>query len=126
MLECIDLHIDRNTFNCVFIYCVTAMALFQIYKYRYVLVIQISHLVCLFVLSLIPNDEVHLVEQNCCVLRQGGEHEEDAGQHPGLDSRQTLRLRGVGGHVVEDVDQHQEQGDQEGHPAGDNVHGNEE
>ena len=30
-------------------------------------------------------------------------------------------LGGVGGHGVEDVDQHQEQGDQERHPPGDNV-----
>ena len=33
---------------------------------------------------------------------------------------------GVGGDSVEDVDQHQEQGHQEGHPAGDDVHGDEE
>ena len=111
MLECIDLHIDRNTFNCVFVYCFKYID----YRYRYVLDIQISHLVCLFVLFLIPNDEVHLVEQNCCVLSQGCEHEEDAGQHPGLDSRQTLRLRGVGRHVVEDVHENQEQGHQQSH-----------
>ena len=43
------------------------------------------------------------------------EHEEDAGQHPGLDSRQTLRLGGVGGHVVEDVHENQEQGHQQCH-----------
>ena len=53
-------------------------------------------------------------------------HEEDTGQHPGLYCRQTLGLGGVGGDRVEDVDQHQEQGDQKPHPAGDNVHGNEE
>ena len=35
-------------------------------------------------------------------------------------------LGGVGGDGVEDVDQHQEQGDQEGHPAWDYVRGNNE
>ena len=38
----------------------------------------------------------------------------------------TFSLGGVGGDVVEDVDQHQEQGDQEGHPARDYVRGNHE
>ena len=38
------------------------------------------------------------------------------------DCRQvTFSLGSVGGDVVEDVDQHQEQGDQERHPARDNV-----
>ena len=32
-------------------------------------------------------------------------------------ARLTFSLGGVGGDVVEDVDQHQEQGDQESHPA---------
>ena len=49
------------------------------------------------------------------------EHKEDTGQHPGLYCRQTLGLRGVGGDRVEDVDQHQEQGHQERHPARDDV-----
>ena len=48
-------------------------------------------------------------------------HVDDAGDHPGLHRRQTLRLRGVGRHRVEDVDQDEEQGDQERHPARDNV-----
>ena len=53
-------------------------------------------------------------------------HEENTGQHPGLYGSQTLSLGGVGGDRVEDVDQHQEQGDKKPHPAGNNVHGNEE
>ena len=60
------------------------------------------------------------------LLNQSPKHEEDACQHPGLDSGESLRLGSVGGDVVEDVDQHQEQGDQEGHPSGDDVHGDEE
>ena len=42
---------------------------------------------------------------------------ENADQHPDLYSSQALSLGRVGGHVVEDIDQHQEQGDQEGHPS---------
>ena len=60
------------------------------------------------------------------LLHQRAEHEEDAGQHPGLDGGQPLRLRGVCGHCVEDVDEHQEDGDEERHPAGDHVHRDEE
>ena len=52
------------------------------------------------------------------------EHKEDTGQHPGLYCRQTLGLRGVGGDRVEDVDQHQEQGHKERHPARDDVRRN--
>ena len=40
-----------------------------------------------------------------------------ADQHPDLYCSQSFSLGRVGGDVVEDVDQHQEQGDQEGHPA---------
>ena len=59
------------------------------------------------------------------LLNQSPKHEEDACQHPGLDSGESLRLGSVGGDVVEDVDQHQEQGDQQGHPARYHVHGDE-
>ena len=51
------------------------------------------------------------------LLNQSPKHEEDACQHPGLDSGESLRLGSVGGDGVEDVDQHQEQGDEESHPA---------
>ena len=57
---------------------------------------------------------------------EGSKNKEYAGEHPGLYCRQTLRLGGVGGDRVEDVDQHQEQGDQEGHPARYYVRGNNE
>ena len=59
-------------------------------------------------------------------LYEGAEHEEDAGEHPGLDGRQPLRLGRVRRHRVEDVDEHQEEGDEERHPAGDHVHRDEE
>ena len=48
------------------------------------------------------------------LLYQSTEHEEDACQHPGLDSGESLRLGSVGGDGVEDVDQHQEQSDKKG------------
>ena len=51
------------------------------------------------------------------VLRQDAKDVDDAGDHPGLHRRQTLGLRGVGRHRVEDVDQDEEQGDEERHPA---------
>ena len=44
-------------------------------------------------------------------------NEEDAGQHPDLDGRQTLGLGRVGRDVVEDVDEDEEEGDQERHAA---------
>ena len=42
---------------------------------------------------------------------------DDAGHYPGLHSRQTLGLGSVGSDRVEDVDQDEEQGDQQSHPA---------
>ena len=53
-------------------------------------------------------------------------HKEDAGEHPGLYCCQTLSLGCVGGDGVEDVDQHQEQGDQERHPPWNDVRRNDE
>ena len=46
------------------------------------------------------------------LLYESTKYKENAGQHPGFYSCQTLGLGGVGGHVIEDVDKHQEQGDQ--------------
>ena len=40
------------------------------------------------------DNQSHLVEQQGCVLCQRGEHEENTGEHPGLDSGQTLSLGG--------------------------------
>ena len=60
------------------------------------------------------------------LLYQSTEHEEDACQHPGLDSGESLRLGSVGGDGVEDVDQHQEQSDQETHSPRDDIHWNQE
>ena len=59
------------------------------------------------------------------LLYESTKYKENAGQHPGFYGSQTLSLGCVGGHCVEDVDQHQEQGDQEGHPTRDHVHGDE-
>ena len=56
------------------------------------------------------------------LLNQSPKHKEDACQHPCLDSGESLRLGSVGGDVVEDVNQHQEQGDEKGHPARYHVH----
>ena len=42
---------------------------------------------------------------------------DDTGHHPGLHGSQTLGLGSVGSDRVEDVDQDEEQGDQQGHPT---------
>jgi hypothetical protein len=60
------------------------------------------------------------------LLDESAEDEENAGQHPGLDSGEPLRFGGVGRHRVEDVHQHQEQGDQQSHPPRDHVHRDQE
>lgn len=39
-------------------------------------------------------------------------------QHPGRDRRHALGVWGHIGHVVEDVDEHEEEGDQQGHSPG--------
>ena len=45
------------------------------------------------------------------------EDEEDACEHPDLDGGESLGLGRVGRDVVEDVDQHEEQRDQQRHPT---------
>ena len=60
------------------------------------------------------------------LLYESTKHKEDTGKHPGLYCSESLCLRGVGGDGVEDVDKHQEKSDEERHPAGDHVHGDEE
>ena len=57
---------------------------------------------------------------------KGSKHEENTGQHPDLNGGETLCLGTVGVYIVEDVDQDKEEGDEERHPAGDNVRGDEE
>ena len=54
------------------------------------------------------------------------ENEEDAGQHPDLNGCQALGLGRVRVDVVEDVDEHEEESDQERHAPGDDVGGDEE
>ncbi len=46
--------------------------------------------------------------------------------HKKCSSMLTLGLRGVGGDGVEDVDQHEEERDEEGHPAWDHLRGDHE
>ena len=60
------------------------------------------------------------------LLYQSTEHKEDACQHPGLYSGESLRLGSVGGDGVEDVDQHQEQSDEQCHPPRDHIHRDQE
>ena len=74
---------------------------------------------------------------------QSSEHKEYTGQHPDLYGSHacitnvkigtsqllgdlTLCLGSVGGDVVEDVDQHEEERDEERHPPGDDVRRNHE
>ncbi len=57
------------------------------------------------------------LEQDDGVLSQRAEDEDDAGDDPGLDGRQSLGLGRVGLDGVEDVDQDQEDGHQQGHPT---------
>ena len=47
-------------------------------------------------------------------------------QHPGGDGRHALHVGGVGGDHVEDVGEHEEEGDEHRHPAGDHLGGDEE
>ena len=47
-------------------------------------------------------------------------------QHPGGDGSHALHVGGVGGDHVEDVGEHEEEGDEHRHPAGDNIRGDEE
>ena len=54
-------------------------------------------------------------EEYARVLRECAEDKEDAGEHPGLDGGEPLGLGRVGRHRVEDVDQDEEEGDQQGH-----------
>ena len=42
------------------------------------------------------------------------------------DGRESLHIGGVGGDIIEDVDEHEEDGDKERHPARNNLRGNEE
>ena len=77
------------------------------------------------------------------LLYQGTKDKEDTSKHPCLDRSQPLRLWsiyvtyrqfymdlfhlwGVGCDCIEDVDKDEEEGDEEGHPARDDVHGDEE
>ena len=57
------------------------------------------------------------LEQEDGVLAEGPEDEDDAGDDPGLDGRQTFGLGRVCLDRVEDVDQHQEDRHQKGHPT---------
>ncbi len=60
------------------------------------------------------------------LLDESAEDKEYAGQHPGLDGGESLRLGRVGRHRVEYVHQDKEQGDQQRHPTRYHVHGDQE
>ena len=62
-----------------------------------------------------------LPEQNSRVSGKGPEDKEDAGDDPGRDRGQALDIGRVARDVVEDVDQHEEEGDQEGHSPRDDL-----
>ena len=57
---------------------------------------------------------------------QGREHEQDAHDHPRGDGGHPLHVGRVVGDGVEDVDQHEEQRDEHGHPPGDHLRRDEE
>ena len=70
-------------------------------------------------LELSPITNITNIEET--TTYESPKHKEYTGEHPGLYCCQPLSLGGVGGDGVEDVDQHQEQGDQQGHPARNDV-----
>ena len=82
--------------------------------------------VLFYLMFIFPNKKIHLVKEKSSVLCQSGKHKENAGQHPGFNSSQTLRLGCVGGDVVEDVDQDQEQCHQQSHATRNNIWRNKE
>ena len=53
--------------------------------------------------------------KHCLNIAGLTEDKENASQHPDLYSSESFSLGRVGGDIVEDVDQHQEEGDEEGH-----------
>ena len=67
-----------------------------------------------------------LLPQEVCVAEESPKDKEDADQHPGADGGHALHVGGVGCHDVEDVDEHEEEGDEHRHSAGDHLGGNEE
>ena len=60
-------------------------------------------------------------EEDGGILQHRPEDEDDAGDHPGLDGGEALRLGRVGLDRVVDVDEDEEEGDQHGHPARDHL-----
>ena len=87
---------------------------------------QLSLLLSLFSIFLSFQTALFLLPQKVCVAEQSAEDKEDADQHPGADGGHPLHIWRVRRHDVEDVDEHEEEGDQHGHPAGDNLGGDEE
>lgn len=80
--------------------------------------------------------QLHL-EQDSRVLHQGGEHEDNAGDHPGLHGGESLSLQirqathkvmgaqhylgGVGLDCIEDVDEHEKDGNEKSHSSRNNL-----
>ena len=63
-------------------------------------------------------------QKNDRVFPKSSEDEDDAGNDPGLDGGETLGLWAVGLNCVEDVDEHQEDCDKEGHTTRNNLENN--
>ena len=63
------------------------------------------------------NNQFHFMKENGRIFSQSSKNEENTRQHPGLNCGQAFRLGCVGGDVVEDVDQHQEESHEQGHPT---------
>ena len=57
---------------------------------------------------------------------QGEEDEEDTDKHPGCNGRHSLHVGGVARYNVEDVDEHEEEGDEHRHAARDHLGGDQE
>ena len=51
------------------------------------------------------------------VFEEDAKHVENAHHHPRFHCGQALRFGRISGHTVEDVNQHQKQGDEESHPS---------
>ena len=53
-------------------------------------------------------------------------HKEQTGEHPGRDGSEQLGLRRVGSDSVEGVDENQQERDEQCHPTGDGLRGDDE
>ena len=87
---------------------------------------QFALLLRLFPIFLSFQTAFFLLPQEVSVAEQSPEDKEDADQHPGADGSHALHVGRIGCHDVKDVDEHEEEGDEHRHPAGDHLRGDEE